>query len=95
MARPSSCSDGWKLFELAGYGRNAEGVFNPRPLKGHLTNQHVGGEQVQALAGVVYDVLNDVGLGIALSKREAEKNLLLGELWENTRAGDVIAKVAL
>ena len=80
----------------------AQPLEGPRGLKGHLTNQHVDGEQVQpptstpsegvgrgpALAGVVYDVLNDVGLGIALSKRQAEKNLLLGELWEDTPPTD-------
>jgi hypothetical protein len=54
------------------------------------TNQHVGGEQVQALASVLYDLRNDIGLSAALGPKQAEKNLLFGTHWAATRAGDVL-----
>jgi len=54
------------------------------------TNQHAGGEQVQALASVLYDLRNDIGLSAALGPKQAEKNLLFGTHWAATRAGDVL-----
>lgn len=54
------------------------------------TNQHVGSLRVQALAGVTYDLLNELGLGISMGKRQAEKNLLMSELWSSTQVGDVL-----
>jgi hypothetical protein len=54
------------------------------------TNQHVGGEQVQALASVLYDLRNDVGLSAALGPKQAEKNLWFGTHLAATRAGDVV-----
>jgi hypothetical protein len=52
-------------------------------------NQH-GAESVQALAGVLYDLRNDLGLAGALSKIQAEKNLLFEELWAATQPGDLL-----
>lgn len=52
-------------------------------------NQH-GSECVQALAGVLYDVRNDIALGAQLGRLQAEKNFLLGDLWEATKPGDLI-----
>lgn len=54
------------------------------------TNQHVGGEQVQALASMLYDLRNDVGLSAALGPKQAEKNLLFGTHLAVTQAGDVL-----
>jgi len=54
------------------------------------TNQHAGGEQVQALASVLYDLRNDLGLSAALGPKQAEKNLLFGTHWAAMRAGDVL-----
>jgi hypothetical protein len=54
------------------------------------TNQHVGGEQVQALASVLYDLRNDVGLSAALGPKQAEKNLLFGTHLAATQGGDVL-----
>ena len=54
------------------------------------TNQHVGGEQVQALASVLYDLRNDLGLSAALGPKQAEKNLLFGTHLAATQAGDVL-----
>ena len=54
------------------------------------TNQHVGGEQVQALASVLYDLCNDVGLSAALGPKQAEKNLLFGTHLAAMGAGDVV-----
>jgi len=54
------------------------------------TNQYEGGEQVQALASVLYDLRNDVGLSVALGPKQAEKNLLFGTHLAATQAGDVV-----
>jgi hypothetical protein len=54
------------------------------------TNQYVGGEQVQALASVLYDLRNDIGLTAALGAKQAEKNLLFGTHLAATQVGDVL-----
>jgi hypothetical protein len=54
------------------------------------TNQHQGGEQVQALASVLYDLRNDIGLSAALGPKQAEKNLLFGTHLAVTEPGDVV-----
>ena len=54
------------------------------------TNQHQGGEQVQALASVLYDLRNDVGLSATLGPKQAEKNLLFGTHLAATQGGDVL-----
>jgi hypothetical protein len=54
------------------------------------TNQHVGGEQVQALASVLYDLRNDIGLSAALGPKQAEKKLLFGTHLAVTQPGDVV-----
>jgi hypothetical protein len=52
-------------------------------------NQHES-DKVQALAGVLYDVRNDIGLGAVLGPIQAEKNFLFNELWSQTRRGDLL-----
>ena len=54
------------------------------------TNQHPGGEQVQALASVLYDLRNDLGLSAALGPKQAEKNLLFATHLAVTQRGDVL-----
>jgi hypothetical protein len=81
---------GHRLIGMDGSYLNLPDTAKTREQYSVQTNQHAASQQVQALAGVVYDLLNDLGLGIALSKRQAEKNLLMGELWEKTSEGDVI-----
>jgi len=54
------------------------------------TNQHPGGEQVQALASVLYDLRNDVGLSAALGPKQAEKNLLFETHLAVTQRDDVL-----
>jgi len=54
-----------------------------------LRNQHKS-ECVQALAGVLYDLRNDIALGAAIGRIQAEKNFLLDELWAETRIGDLL-----
>ncbi len=54
------------------------------------TNQYEGGEQVQALASVLYDLRNDIGVSAALGPKQAEKNLLFGTHLAATQAGDVL-----
>jgi len=53
-------------------------------------NQHPGGEQVQALASVLYDLRNDIGLSAALGPKQAEKNLLFATHMAATQRGDVL-----
>jgi hypothetical protein len=53
------------------------------------TNQQVGGEQVQALASVRYDLRNDIGLSAAVGPKQAEKTLLFGTHWAVTQPGAV------
>jgi len=52
-------------------------------------NQH-NAESVQALAGVLYDVRNDIAIGAQLGPIQAEKNFLLKDLWSGTKPGDLI-----
>jgi Transposase DDE domain len=54
------------------------------------TNQYQGGEQVQALASVLYDLRNDLGLSAALGPKQAEKNLLFETHLAATQVGDVL-----
>jgi hypothetical protein len=54
------------------------------------THQHQGGEQVQALGSVLYDLRNEGGLSAALGPKQAEKNLLFGTHVAATRVGDVL-----
>jgi hypothetical protein len=54
------------------------------------TNQHLGGEQVQALASVLYDLRNELGLSAALGPKQAEKNLLFAQHLDALQAGDVV-----
>jgi hypothetical protein len=52
-------------------------------------HQH-GSQSVHALAGVLYDVRNDIAIGAQLGPLQAEKNFLLNDLWSGTRPGDLI-----
>jgi Transposase DDE domain len=54
------------------------------------TNQHSGGDQVQALASVMYDLRNDIGLSAAMGRKQAEKNFLFEQHLGVTQAGDVL-----
>jgi DDE family transposase len=54
------------------------------------TNQYEDGSCVQALAVVVYDLRNDVGLAAGLGKRQGEKKLLFSEAWHATAERDVL-----
>lgn len=54
------------------------------------TNQYLAADCVQALSCLLYDLLNDLGLRVALGKRQGEKNLLFAELWQATEPGDVV-----
>ncbi len=53
-------------------------------------NQHEGAECVQALASVLFDVLNDVGVSAAMGRRQAEKNFLFTEHVAATTEGDCL-----
>lgn len=54
------------------------------------TNQHAEGSRVQALASVMYDLLNDIGITADLGPKQAEKNFLFSDHFKCTQAGDLI-----
>jgi hypothetical protein len=54
------------------------------------TNQHEGVVTVQALMSVLYDVCTDVGLNVAVGRRQAEKKFILDSHLAQTQAGDVL-----
>jgi hypothetical protein len=54
------------------------------------TNHHAAGDQVQALASVLYDLRNDIGLSAALGPQQAEKNFLFERHLAVTEVGDVL-----
>ncbi len=56
-------------------------------------NQHAGAksEQVQALAVVMHDLLNDLAVASALApSHTAERSVLFNQLWHATEEGDVL-----
>ena len=53
-------------------------------------NQYAGAECVQALCCVLYDLRNDLGLGLSLTKRLGEVRRLIEELWRYTQPDDVL-----
>jgi Transposase DDE domain len=54
------------------------------------TNQHPSAEQVQAVASVLYDLRNDLGLSAALGPKQAEKTHLFATHLAVTRRGEVL-----
>jgi Transposase DDE domain len=54
------------------------------------TNQFKQGSAVQALACVVYDLLNGLALCATLGTRTSETKPLLEEMWEKTEASDIL-----
>jgi hypothetical protein len=81
---------GQRLVGVDGSYFNLPDTEETRQLFSVQTNQYAGGEQVQALASVLYDLRNDLGLSAALGPKQAEKNLLFAHHWAATRAGDVL-----
>lgn len=51
-------------------------------------NQHA--RYPQAMAVVLYDLLNDIGLDGEIGRLQHEKRLLFGDMWKQTRPGDVL-----
>lgn len=82
----------WRGHRVLAYDGTYLNLPDTEPLREKYSvqrNQHES-EKVQALAGVLYDVRNDIGLGAALGPIQAEKNFLLNELWSQTRRGDLL-----
>jgi hypothetical protein len=53
-------------------------------------NHYAGGEQVQALASVLYDLRHDLGLSAAMGSKPAEQNRLVAHPFGVTQAGGVL-----
>jgi len=98
------CKDFYELFEVEGFVRRwlghrlvaCDGTYLNLPDNEETraefflqTNQFKGGEAVQALSCILYDLLNGLVLGATLGTRTGEKGLLLDELWEKTELNDV------
>jgi hypothetical protein len=81
---------GQRLLGVEGSYLNLPDTEETRRTFSVQTNQHAGSEQVQALASVLYDLRNDLGLSAALGPKQAEKNLLFTHHWAATQAGDVL-----
>ena len=82
----------WRGQRVIGYDGTYLNLPDTQELRQHFTvqrNQHQS-SCVQALAGVLYDLRNDLGLAATLAKVQAEKNLLINELWSATRQGDLL-----
>jgi hypothetical protein len=82
----------WRSHRVLAYDGSDLNLPNTPELKEAFSvqrNQH-GSESVQALAGVLYDVRNDIAIGAQLGPLQAEKNFLLGDLWSGTKPGDLI-----
>jgi hypothetical protein len=81
---------GHRLLGVDGSYLNLPDTAETRRVFSVQTNQYEGGEQVQALASVLYDLRNDVGLSAALGPKQAEKNLLFDTHLAVTQEGDVL-----
>jgi Transposase DDE domain len=81
---------GHRLLGVDGSYVNLPDTEETRRLFSVQTNQYAGGEQVQALASVLYDLRNDLGLRAAMGPKQAEKNLLFAHHCGVTQAGDVL-----
>lgn len=82
----------WRGHRVLGYDGSYINLPDTKELREKYSvqsNQHES-EKVQALAGVLYDVRNDIGLGAGLGKIQAEKNFLLDELWSLTKRRDLL-----
>jgi hypothetical protein len=88
---------GWRGHRVLG----ADGTYLNLPDTAELRsrfsvhkNQHAGekSEQVQALAVILHDLLNDIGIGAAIGPSHAsEKSLISGEeIWGKTGKGDLL-----
>jgi hypothetical protein len=81
---------GQRMLGVDGSYMNLPDTEETRQLFSVQTNQYAGGEQVQALASVLYDLRNDLGLSAAMGPKQAEKHLLFAHHFGVTQAGDVL-----
>lgn len=82
----------WREHRVLGFDGTYLNLPDTQELREHFSvqrNQH-GAQCVQALAGVLYDLRNDLGLASTLAQVQAEKNLLLKDLWSATEEGDLL-----
>jgi hypothetical protein len=80
---------GQRLIGVEGSDCNLPDTEETRREVSVQTNHYAGGEQVQGLASVWYDLGNDLGLSAALGPKQAEKKLVFAHHWGATRRGDV------
>jgi Transposase DDE domain len=82
----------WRGHRVLAYDGTALNLPNTPDLQKAFSIQRnqKGAQGVQALAGVLYDVRNDIAIGAQLGPYQAEKNFLLNDLWSWTKPGDLI-----
>jgi hypothetical protein len=83
----------WQGRRVLGIDGTMINLPDTEALREHYTvhrNQHAGGERVQALGSVCYDLLNDLALDATLGKQHAEKESLFTSHLKVTAPGDVI-----
>ncbi len=88
------CAVAWA--SVAGSRRDIFELPDTQELRSRFSvhqNQHAGAksEQVQALAVVMHDLLNDLAVASALApSHTAERSVLFNQLWHATEDGDVL-----
>jgi hypothetical protein len=81
---------GHRVFGVDGTKLNLPDTAQLRESFSLITNQYEQGKCVQALAVVLYDLLNDLGVAASLSPLVAEKEPLLNQLWQSTAVDDLL-----
>jgi hypothetical protein len=83
----------WRGHRVVGIDGSVLNLPDTQETRAHYSvqaNQHASGSRVQALSSVCYDLLNDIGLSAALSKKQAEKELMFAQHLAATAPGDVV-----
>lgn len=81
---------GRRLVGIDGTYLNVPDTAQTRQRYSVQRNQHEGGERVQALGTVAYDLLNDVGLSAVVDRKRAEKEFLFESHIHRTEEGDIL-----
>ena len=82
--------EGRRLIGVDGTYLNVPDTAQTRQRYSLQRNQHEGGDRVQALGTVAYDLLNNVGLSAVVDRKRAEKEFLFESHIHRTEEGDIL-----
>ena len=89
-----SAEQGWRGRRVLGFDGTYVNVPDTPELRKAFsvqTNQLEHGQRVQALAGVLYDVYNDIGLASDIGPKQGEQDILMSDaVWSATQPSDVL-----